>query len=218
MAGLAPFFITGANAKIKINDKTMAFAQNFSYSITVKHVKPKVLGRFEVDSIEPVSYEVTGSFSIIRYAKGAAGAISSTKAGGSFQRVVDGKVVQQEGVSNLKAPNGVSDKGNGVGAWGDDGKDFFNSGRANEAFNPASFKLATFFNIEIWQKLAGGNQCGIARIRDCRIERADFNIAGKTAPAIQIFNFTAIYADEDSFLADFSSTSPAGSAGNQVRA
>lgn len=184
MAGLAPFFLTGANAKIKLNDKTIAFAQDFSYSVNVKHIAPKVLGRYEVDSIEPMSYEVSGSFSIIRYAKGLKQTLSE---------------------SGYKVPDGVSNDGNGIGAWSGDGQLIFDSdGRPGDNLDPSAMKLATFFNIEVYQKVAGGRQCGIARIRDCRIQRADFTLGGKAAPAVQRFTFTAIFADEDSFLANFS--------------
>lgn len=186
MAGVAPFFITGANAKIRLNDRTIAFAQDFSYSVTVKHAAPKVLGKYESDSLEPLSYEVSGSFSIIRYARGAAEALRE---------------------SGSEAPHGVADSGNGIGEWSSSGKVFFDSdGRANDNLDPAALKLATFFNVEVWQKLKDGRQCGVARIRDCRIERADFTIAGKVAPAMQKFTFRAIFADEDSFAAGFSGT------------
>lgn len=184
MAGLAPFFITGANAKIRLNNKTIAFAQDFSYSVVVKHIAPKVLGRYEVDSIEPMSYEVSGSFSIIRYAKG---------------------LKEELGNAGYKVPDGVSNDGNGIGAWDAGGKLFLDSdGRPGDNLDPSAMKLGTFFNIEVYQKAAGGRQCGIARIRDCRIQRADFSLAGKRAPAVQRFTFTAIFADEDSFVANFS--------------
>lgn len=183
MAGVAPFFVTGANAKVRVNNRTIAFCQDFSYSVNVKHQAPKVLGLYESSSIEPMSYEVTGSFTVIRYAK-------------------DLKRQMEE--AGRGTPEGVNNDGNGIGSWGSGGKTFFDSdGRANDNLDPASLKYATFFDIEVYQKTAQG-QFGVARIRNCRIERADFTLGGKISPALQRFTFKAIFADEDSFEAGFS--------------
>lgn len=185
MSGLAPFFITGANAKIKMNDKTIAFCQDFSYTVNVKHAAPKVLGLYEVDGLEPLSYEVSGSFSVIRYARDLKG------------------YLEEEGYG---VPKGVSDDGNGLGSFSSSGKTFFDSdGRAGDNLDPSALKYATTFDIEIYQKSAAG-QVAVARVRNCRVERADFSLAGKAAPATQRFTFRAIFADEDSFLAGFSGT------------
>lgn len=177
------FFLTGANAKIKLNNKTMAFCTDLSYSVTVTTVAPKILGMYEAHSMEPVGYSVEGSFTIIRYMDAAKGAVSNP-------------------------PNGVSEKGNGIGAWGSDallsqlgaGDD----GRPNEHLNPKLLSASSMFDIEIYQKISDNNTlAAVARIRDCRIERADFNLS-KASPGIERFTFKAAYLDEDSFNADFS--------------
>lgn len=186
MAKLAPFFLKGANAKVKVNNKTMAFCTDVSYSVIVNHAAPKVLGMYESPSLEPLSYEVVGTFSVIRY-------------------VADVKSTNEH--NGFKTPDGVSDKGNGVGAMGPNNpvsKNIGNDGRTQDALNPETFNNATFFNIEVFQKLSNGDTLGVARIRDCRITRADFSIASKTAPAMERFSFRALYVDEDSFLAGFS--------------
>ena len=188
MAGIRPFFLTGANAKIQVNGVTLAFATNVSYSVTVNHATPTVLGMYEPSSIEPLSYSVTGSFSVIRY------------------------VADMTSDTEGEDPDGVSRRGNGVGSFGKESfseklKQAFNikkpDGRAYDNLNPASLNKGTTFNIEIYQKVDGNNQRSVARVRDARITRADFSIGAKTA-ATQTFNFTAIYLDEDTFIADFS--------------
>jgi hypothetical protein len=225
MSGIKPFFITGANAKIKLNDKTLAFCTDISYSIQVLTQTPKILGMYEGSSVEPLGYSVSGSFTIIRYAKDAKANIGG------------------------KAPNGVAanDAGNGSGnwggTWGGNASDFFarngigKDGRANEALDPSKFANGVTFDIEIYQKtppqagdsqsvvdIAGraaqnalsvlgggnnlsgsgvGNAIGVAKIRNCRITQADFQMTKKGA-ATQRFNFIALYVDEDSFVADFS--------------
>lgn len=223
MSGLRPFFITGANCKIKLNGKTLAFATDLSYSIQVITQSPKVLGVYEGSSVEPLGYTVSGSFTIVRYAKGIKAA------------------------SNGTAPNGaaVNDAGNGVGNWGGTWgggsglSDFFarngigNDGRANEALDPSKFQNGTTFDIQVYQKvpstagieglgaveqglatatnvLQGGtglgettDVIGIANIRNCRITQADFSLT-KKGVATQRFSFIAQYVDEDSFVADAS--------------
>lgn len=190
MSGIRPFFITGANAKVKVNDKTLAFCTDLSYSVQVLTQTPKVLGMYEGSSVEPLGYTVSGSFSIIRYAKDAKSNVGA------------------------KSPNGAAtnDAGNGVGnwgaAWGGSVGDFFarngvgNDGRANESLDPSKFSNGVTFDIQVYQKTPNGD-IGVANIRNVRITQADFQLTKKGA-AIQRFNFVALYVDEDSFVADFS--------------
>lgn len=193
MSGIKPFFITGSNAKIKLNGKTLAFCTDLSYSVQILHQTPKVLGMYEGSSVEPLGYTVSGSFTIVRYAKDAG--------------------------SHGNKPHGAAenDAGNGVGnwgtAWGGSLGDFLsrngigNNGRAHEAMDPSKFQNGTTFDIQVYQKLPALNgqveDIGVANIRNCRITQADFSLS-KKGVAIQRFNFVALYADEDSFVADFS--------------
>jgi hypothetical protein len=227
MASVRPTFITGANAKIKLNGKTLAFCTDLTYSVQILTQTPKILGMYEGSSVEPLGYQVSGSFTIIRYAKDVKAA------------------------TGQKAPNGLAsnDAGNGAGNWGSVwGNGLFNGaaaslglgndGRANEAMDPSRFAQGTTFDIQVYQKVpnavsgpsgiidqiasgvqgvgdflsgaqvggfgaGGANVIGVANIRNCRITQADFSMTKKGA-AIQKFNFVALYVDEDSFVADFS--------------
>lgn len=180
MAGVRPFFLTGANAKIRVNGKTLAYCTNLSYSVKINHATPQVLGMYEASSVEPLSYMVTGQFSIIRYVADVANEVSG------------------------KHPDGTKNHGNGIGNWGVDNVSFSNlaDGRAYENLNPKKLHQATTFDIEVVQKTEGKNVTA-SKIRDVRITQADFSLS-KKAVATQTFNFTALYADEDSFIADFS--------------
>ncbi len=89
MAGKKPSFVTGANAKIKAGNLTLAYAQDVSYAVTVDLVPVETMGRYEVVSNEPVGYRVEGNLNIVRYTK----------------------IAQQNGMS------GASAGGNGVGKW-----------------------------------------------------------------------------------------------------
>jgi len=183
MSGVKPFFLTGANAKIKVNGRTLAYCTNLSYSVRVEHATPTVLGMYEASSVEPIGYTVTGQFSVIRYIADVANGVAG------------------------KNPNGVRNHGNGIGNWGESGVSIANlaDGRAYENLKPSKLHTATTFDLEVIQKTPTGS-IAAAKIRDVRITQADFKLEKKSA-ATQTFNFTALYADEDSFLADFSGTS-----------
>ena len=182
MSGIKPFFITGANSKIKVNGKTMAFCTDISCSVQILTQTPKVLGKYEGTSVEPLGYTVSGSFTLIRYAKNAVSDI-------------DG------------APKDAVNSGNGMGNW----VDTLRPGSASDIqANPADLSNGSTFDIEIYQKIEPSrgqfDQLGVIRIRNARITQADFTLSKKSV-AMQRFNFVALYADEDSFRADFSGTS-----------
>jgi len=183
MSQLKPFFITGSNVKIKVNDKTMAYCTDFSCTVQVITQTPKVLGKFEGSSVEPLGYSVSGSFALIRYAKNA-----TSEYGG-------------------RTPNGASNYGNGSGSWGNgDGTGVIGSA-TDIQLNPADLANGSTFDIEVYQKiepvLGKKDNLGLIKIRNARLTRADFSISKKSV-AIERFDFTALYVDYDSFRADFS--------------
>lgn len=178
MARQGAFFLSGAKAKIVVNNKTLAYATDLSYSVSVNHATPTVLGMYEPTSVEPLGYMVTGQFSVVRY-------------------IAD---IDTNGVRNVAQ----KEVGNGIGNWKSFNEAWRNplayatDARTNESLNPGKLDQAIGFEIKIYQ-----GDSSVARIRGARITRADFNIAVDTI-ARQTFSFTALYADEDSFLADFS--------------
>jgi len=86
MAGKTPSFITGATAKIKIGNLTMAYSQDVSYSTTVTTIPIETMGRYEVVSNEPVAYFVDGTLSIIRYTKEASAMNGAAANGNSVEQ------------------------------------------------------------------------------------------------------------------------------------
>lgn len=216
MSGQKPLFITGATCKLRINNKTMAFATDFSCQVDIKHVAPKVLGLYESYTIEPLSYDVVGGFTIIRYAQ-------------NIQRAFNSSVTDMS----------TNDDGNGIGSWGavppgEIGLGTFagNDGRANENLDPSKFHIGTFFDIELYQmtpvnglgstglenflERAGGFLQGrsnqpkdtdkliqIVKLRDCRITGSKFSINKKNV-AQENFSFRALYYDNDSMKASAS--------------
>lgn len=192
MAGLAPFFLSGGNGKIRINNRTIAFCSQIEYTIDTPHVNPKVLGMYEGPSIEPTGYSVTGSFTIIKYTAGMA-ELHDAQHGG-------------------KLPSGVSIKGNGVGSWGPDGVEGVvgtlgagsGDGQAHQSLQPQRLNNSMMFDIEVYQKGPHGDDNPVARLKNCRITKASF-LLPKKGIATQAFQFMAVYADEDTFV-----TSPSG--------
>ena len=183
-----PFFLTGASAKLVINNQTIALAVDVSYQVTTKNVSPRVLGRYEVEEHQPTAYDVTGGFTVIRYMRDAAKYTGYT-------------------------PDGLTNDGNGIGSWG--GKSSDNLGaalglpakdgsidaRINESFNPALLHKSMMFDLEIRQKINNsGSEAVVARVRNCRIETSSFQLR-KNGPALQSFTFKGQYLDEDSFVA-----------------
>ena len=72
MAGVKPGLITGSNAKIQFGGKTLAYATDIQYSVDTAVIPVEVMGHFEVIANEPIAITVNGSFTVVRYAKGAA--------------------------------------------------------------------------------------------------------------------------------------------------
>lgn len=141
MAGKKPSFVTGANAKIKAGNLTIAYAQDVSYNVTTTTIPIETMGRYEVVSNEPVAYFVEGSMSVIRYTKVAA----------------------QLGMS------GVAQNGNGVGNWnfGTGGKasEHFNPG---EMLLSQTWDLEIF---QKYDNNGAVETELVEKVRDCRMTR-----------------------------------------------
>lgn len=196
MAGKTPFFLTGGNARILLNNKTVAYATNVTYRVSVKHASPRVLGRFEVEVVQPLAYEVTGSLSIIRYGRGLQGYFS------------DHGPDNVDNAGNSVGSYGLSSFGGALGsALGLPTTDGQFDGSPDDAFNPSRFFQSKMFNIEIRQKLpkkdmssVGKEETPVAVLRDCRFEDMQFEL-NKRGVATLNLTFRARYADDDSFIA-----------------
>ena len=178
MAGLAPSFITGANAKIKLNDITMAYAQDVSYNVTVTTIPIETMGRYEVVSNEPVAYFVDGTLSIIRYTK-AASNMAGTAAGG-----------------------------NGIGNWlfkspvTANASDMMNPG---QMLGSLTFDMSIYQKTEVdtgSQPSTGtiSDSQLVTTLTDCRLTRKGGAI-NKRGVLVEQFSFNAILQSDDTFTA-----------------
>jgi len=67
--GTKPGFIHGANARVKLDNLTLAYCTDLNYTIDMATVPIEAIGSYEVKAYEPIAYSVSGSFSVIRYTK-----------------------------------------------------------------------------------------------------------------------------------------------------
>jgi hypothetical protein len=82
-----PGFLTGASAKVKLNSKTVAYAQEVSYQTELEVMPIEVMGNYETITYEPLAYRVRGSLSIVRYTKNTkttSGVAGTSDTGNSF--------------------------------------------------------------------------------------------------------------------------------------
>jgi hypothetical protein len=172
MAGVKPSFITGANAKIKAGDITIAYAQDVSYNITVTTVPIESMGRYEVVSNEPVAYFVDGTLSVIRYTDVAAGLA------------------------------GAAATGNGVGQWNFQNPAGTNAGQhfnPAEFLASETWDLEIFQKHD--DGGGGISTTRVVKVKDCRLTRKGGGI-NKRGILVEQFAFNAILADDDSMTAE----------------
>lgn len=181
MAGIKPSFITGANAKIKAGGKTLAYAQDVSYTVTVSTIPIETMGRYEAVNHEPVAYFVEGSLSVVRYTKDAASSVTTGTGTGAT-------------TANSQIASAAAN-GNSVDKW------------AGDMFNPNKLLTSTTIDIEIFAKnstsvvATGDNQnadgsTSIGKLRNCRLTSKGGAI-DKRGILVERYSFNAILMDDD---------------------
>lgn len=177
MAGKKPIFITGANAKLKVNNKTMAYAQDVSYTVAVDTIPIETMGRYEAVTNEPVNYSVAGEFSIVRYTKAAAEIADDSGA------VIDG----------------ANTDGNGLGAiYGSTNNPSDINGLASHV-NPSNLLQSQSWDLEVYQKGAGAaDSVPVLKIKDCRITRKSGGL-NKRGILVERISFVGVLHEDDSF-------------------
>jgi hypothetical protein len=140
------FFLTGANAKILLNNKTVAFATDVSFRVSVKHASPRVCGRFEVEVHQPLAYDVEGSLTIIKYGRGMKEYLGPASPSDASN--------EGSGIGSYKKASTLGAIGGALGFPTADGQF---DGAADEAFIPARLFQSKMFDIEIRQKVPGNS-------------------------------------------------------------
>lgn len=199
-----PSFITGANAKIVIDDITLAFAQDVSYQVSINTIPIRGMGKLEVSAYEPVSYNVTGSITVVRYTKDA---------GSSFSKIYTTTMIDTDGDpatpavpvitevvgSPRKLINGANEKGNSIDRWNT------KTSNIGHHLNPGKMLSSLTFDLEIITKINSTgviNTESVIKVRDCRITGKTGSLS-KRGLMMDQFSFNAILVDNDE---DFSAS------------
>lgn len=193
---MMPFFLTGANARIILNKRTVAYATDMSFSVAVRHFSPRVCGRYEVEEHQPLTYDIQGRFTVIKYARGLADHFGQNAVQDASNK---GNSV---GSFDVQGPLGAARAALGIPTDGRLGRS------ADEAFDPSRFFQSRMFDIEVRQKVGrvplndpnAPTETPVIRLRDCRLTAMTFNIEKRSA-ATQTYSFVARYFDDDTFLA-----------------
>lgn len=90
MAAVKPGFITGANARIKLGGKTLAYCTDLNFTVDVATIPIEVIGTYEVKSYEPVAYAVNGSFAVVRYTAKDSTKVNASAAGNAADKIGGG--------------------------------------------------------------------------------------------------------------------------------
>ena len=173
MAGIAPSFITGAKAIVKIYDTALAFCSDVSYSVNVQHVPIEALGIFEIISHEPVAYTVEGSFSVVRYARNS----SQLQ---QFADAVAGDVSEANTASSMANDNDQSLKNH---------------------IDPRNILNSVTFDLEVVEKGtsvegAVNSAKSFFKITECRITRRNSSL-NKRGVLIDNYAFVGRFAQDD---------------------
>jgi len=171
MAGKKPIFITGANAKLKVNGKTMAYAQDVSYTVAVDTIPVETMGRYEAVTNEPVNYSVAGEFAIVRYtraAKAASAGIENGATNGNGLGQISGSAANSNMSSNI---------------------------------NPSEMLTSQSWDLEVYQKGAGADvneSLPVIKVKDCRITRKSGGL-NKRGILVERISFVGVLHEDDSF-------------------
>lgn len=173
MAGVKPGLITGSNAKIQFGGLTLAYATDIQYSVETAVIPVEVMGHFEVIANEPIAITVNGSFTVVRYAKGAA-----------------------VGTGNSATLPGAAASGNGIGKLGGDQAESFNPASilATKTVDIAIFQKS--------QEAAGADltkSSEVVKIIDCRLTRMSGSV-NKRGVLTEAYAFVGRLLQDDDHL------------------
>lgn len=164
-----PIFITGANAKLKVDGKTMAYAQDVSYSVSIDTIPIETMGRYEAVTNEPVNYSVAGEFAIVRYTAAAV-----TAAVG-----IDGSATGGNGLGNIKGTANPTHT-------------------LSSHVNPGKLLESITWDLEVYQKGAGaGTNAPVIKVKDCRITRKSGGL-NKRGILVERISFVGLLHEDES--------------------
>lgn len=186
MAGIRPSFITGATAKIKAGDKTLAYAQDVTYTVTVSTIPIETMGRYEAVNHEPVAYFVEGSLSIVRYTKDAAGVVTGES---KVASAAEGGNASEKWAPNMFNPGSM------IGSKTLDIEIF-----SKNIGSAGSISQTTETSGQTSSTVTGASTISIGKLRDCRLTSKGGAI-DKRGILVERYSFNAILMDDDGMVA-----------------
>lgn len=193
-----PSFIVGANAKIVIDNITIAFAQDASYQVSVSTIPIRAMGKLEVSAHEPVAYNVTGSLTVVRYTKDAGSSLVTlyrTEMQDTDNNTETEPVPVEVTIEGYpkKLISGANEKGNSIDRWNT------KTGSVGAHLDPGRMLSSLTFDLEIFSKINSTgtlNTESVIKIRDCRITGKVGSLS-KRGLMMDQFSFNAILVDND---------------------
>ena len=181
MAGRQSAFVTGANARVKVDQKALAYATDVSYNIAVQTIPIETMGTYEVRDNVAVAYTVDGSFSVIKYTSAAQALEADTIPNGAAGGNKPSKVNLQEGtMANHLNPKAILSSG--------------------------TFDLEIYEQLPSASGIGDGETKNVFSVKDCRITRRGMTL-NKRGVYVDQYAFVGILAadnDGSTFDADLS--------------
>jgi len=194
MANLIPSFANGSALKITVDDITIAYATNLSFSDDVTHAGVGGVGSYSYDALEPVQYAARGGFSVTHYSKAAMTAI----AGGNDLSAASNAPTRSSGNNSVN---------------GGDGNSFL----VANSFNPINLLTSRTFDIQVLQgdanEVTGKRETLKDKVvftcKDCRLTSYGLSFTPGTLVAEQIGFICIQVVDEQVLLNNTFSTTTA---------
>jgi hypothetical protein len=167
MANKTPGFITGANAKIRLDGVTVAYAMDVSYNVDTLTVPVECMGRYEVLSNEPIAYGCNGTLSIIRYTKQA-------KASNIDGASASGTAASNIGGTNIKFGDHID---------------------PSKMLTSKTFDLEIYQKLNQTAGAGASDVASVYRIKDCRLVRRGATL-NKRGVLVDTYAFVGVVAED----------------------
>jgi hypothetical protein len=176
MSNILPLFAAAPRLKIKVNGVDIAYAVGLNMNVSIDVVPVKILGQFEIASLEPSMYNpVTGTFRVIRLLNPATQTAMKTAAEGGRTSLLGATTVLNPSVTNTAASSSV-----------------LSQSFLHRHLDPTKVLISQTFDIELFLKIpkmtvnqstntvsayTGDLEESFLKILDCRVVGMDGEIA-----------------------------------------
>jgi hypothetical protein len=174
MSNILPLFAAAPRLKIKVNGVDIAYAVGLNMNVSIDVVPVKILGQFEIASLEPSMYNpVTGTFRVIRLLNPATQTAMKTASESGRTSLLGATTVLNPSVTNTAASSSV-----------------LSQSFLHRHLDPTKVLISQTFDIELFLKIpkmtltgnsvsayTGDLEESFLKILDCRVVGMDGEIA-----------------------------------------